>query len=60
MRPRKTPIDRPEGTEDFLSVSECVAGLKSIGLDDQEIARLDETLDAIIDHQLDEMLNKYH
>ncbi|MFA6475882.1 MAG: hypothetical protein WCV68_00550 [Candidatus Paceibacterota bacterium] len=46
--------------EEYLSLKECISNLKTIGLDDQEIAQLDKTLDAIIDHQLDKIFNKYN
>lgn len=61
MRPRKITDEKLASKEEkILPLSECVANLKAIGLDDQEIDRLGETLDAIIDHQLDEIFNQYN
>jgi hypothetical protein len=60
MRPRKITIKTPYSpTEEVRPLDECVANLKKIGLDDQEISRLGKTLDTIFDYQLDKIYNKY-
>jgi hypothetical protein len=59
MRQKKITREIPS-QEEVLPFSECIDNLKAIGLDDQEITRLDETLNAVIDNQLDNIFNKYN
>lgn len=44
--------------DNIKSIEVCVKELKEIGLSDEEIKKLDQVLDSIIDNRLDFTINK--
>ncbi len=46
--------------EQIKTIEACIADLKELGLDDDEIKKLEKIIDAIIDNRLDVVLEALH
>ena len=46
-------------TQDVKPLEVCVADIAALGLESQEMVRLEEVLDAVINNQIDKILNQY-
>lgn len=55
---QKNIVQNNSLTEEVKPIEVCIADLKALGLNDEEIKRLDRVIDSIIDNRLDFTINK--
>lgn len=55
---QKNTVQNNSLTEEVKSIEVCLADLKALGLDDEEIKKLDGIIDVVIDNRLDFILSK--
>jgi thioester reductase-like protein len=57
---QKNIVQNNSLTEEVKSIEVCLADLKALGLDDEEIKKLDGIIDVVIDNRLDFLLSKLY
>jgi hypothetical protein len=57
---QKNIVQNNSLTEQVKPIDVCIADLKALGLDDKEMEKLDNIINAIIDNRLDFILSKLY
>lgn len=57
---QKNTVQNNSLTEEVKSIEVCISDIKALGLDDKELEKLDNIINAIIDNRLDFILSKLY